>query len=154
MLTPAENFIDPCMAEGLTRQVILEQLKGPCTLTDDSQPFLSQTSEINQSKLKRIFKSYRKQKEKEVTINEMHSEKDGNVTKSQGEQSESGRSITLHGSSNVAKCEEKMRRLFDRTYCEATFTFGDCMDEQSVPLGNGTLYVSMRWKVFVFCVVL
>lgn len=149
-VAPTESSTDPCLAEGLTRQVFLEQLRGPCTLTDDSRPLLSQTSKMNQSKLKRIFKNYRKQKEKDITVNEMYSEKEENATKSQ--ESESGSSITVRGSSNAAKCEEKMRQLFDGPLCESTFTFGDCMDARSLPLVNGTLYVSIRF--FLCCIVI
>lgn len=146
--TPTESSIDPCLADGLTRQVLIEQLKGPCTLTDDSKPFLSQTFRINQSKLKRIFKNYRKQEEKQVKVNKTYSEKDGNATMSKGKdgndtkskENESGSSIIVRGSSNAGKCEDKMLQLFDRPLCESTFTFGDCMDARSMPLVNGTLY--------------
>uniref|UniRef100_A0A0P4VYV9 Ubiquitin-like domain-containing protein n=1 Tax=Scylla olivacea TaxID=85551 RepID=A0A0P4VYV9_SCYOL len=132
---PPESLTDPCLAEGLTRQVSLEQLRAPCVLTDDSKPLLSLTSTINQSKLKRIFKNYRKQNEKEAALNGKTSKKDKKV-----EGSESKRYVTVRGTSHVAKCEKEMRHLFNRSLCESTFTFGDCMDAQSVPLGNGTLY--------------
>lgn len=142
---PAENLTDPCLAEGLTRQVFLEQLRAPCVLTDDSKPLLTLTSTIKQSKLKRLFKNYRQQSEKEVALNEKFSEKD-----KKDEGSDSERYVTVHGSSNAAKCEKKMRHLFNRSLCESTFTFGDCMDAQSVPIGNGTLYVSIL-HFFEFC---
>ncbi|MPC28223.1 Ectonucleoside triphosphate diphosphohydrolase 3 [Portunus trituberculatus] len=132
---PAESVTDPCLAEGLTRQVSLKQLRAPCALTDNSEPLLSLTSTINQSKLKRIFKNYRKQNEKEGALNEKSSKRDEKV-----EGSESERYVTVRGSSNAAKCEKEMSHLFNRSLCESTFTFGDCMDAQSVHLGNGTLY--------------
>ncbi|XP_050700997.1 ectonucleoside triphosphate diphosphohydrolase 1-like [Eriocheir sinensis] len=126
---------DPCLPKGLTRKVPEAQLKGPCTLTDNSQPLLPRTSNINSSKLQRIFKNY-KGEEKDVKINEKHSRKNENATENESDTV----SFTLQGSSDVGKCKEKMQQLFDRRLCESTFTYGDCMDAQSVPPVNGTLY--------------
>lgn len=129
---------DPCLPKGLTRQVSEAQLKGPCTLTDNSQPMLSLTSNINHNKLKRIFKSYRDENIN-TKMNEKHSQKNENTT-----DSESGAlPFTLQGSGDAGKCEERMQQLFDRPLCESTFTYGDCMDAQSIPPIHGTLHVSM-----------
>lgn len=72
-------------------------------------------------------------------MNEELAQKNENATESESR----GASFTLQGSSNAMKCEERMQQLFDRPLCESTFTYGDCMDAQSVPPIHGTLYVSM-----------
>lgn len=74
-----------------------------------------------------------------MKINENQSQKNENATESESDTL----SFTLQGSSDVVKCEKSMRYLFDRPLCKSTFTYGDCMDAQSIPPIHGTLYVSM-----------
>lgn len=138
--------LDPCLPKGLTRQVSVAHLKGPCTLTDNSQPLLSMTSNINYSKLRRIFKKYKEDGKKIIKLNKYPQENETTT------ENENGTVLfTLQGSSDAVKCEDRMQQLFDRPLCESTFTYGDCMDAQSVPPVHGLLYVSML-LTYVPCV--
>ncbi|XP_045609188.1 ectonucleoside triphosphate diphosphohydrolase 2 isoform X1 [Procambarus clarkii] len=123
--------IDPCMAKGTTHQVLASDMSGPCTLTDNSKPLLSSITNVNYKKLKTIFKNYKSEQ------NVPRSEEVAVVTDS--EDTKMSSSFTVKGSSNASMCEEKTSWLFDHQLCKKIFTFGDCLNAQSVPQFNHSI---------------
>lgn len=129
--------IDPCLAKGVIRELPVSEISGPCTLTkSNTKPDLSGITNANPSKLKKIFKSYVKGSEGKPVFPGEGITPAPDVT-----QSPSG-SLTIQGSGDAIKCEKQVKKLFDYQLCNSTFTFGDCMDSQSVPPINSTLVVS------------
>ncbi|XP_042216990.1 ectonucleoside triphosphate diphosphohydrolase 2-like isoform X2 [Homarus americanus] len=140
---PSEVTIDPCLAKGVTHKILPQDINGPCTLTDDSKPVLLGITNVDHKKLKKIFKNYQRDSAKGnsephgITLIQTSAEK---VTPTQdGEGDDESSPLYVQGSSNAATCAQKMSQLFDVQLCKNTFTYGDCMDAQSVPTVNGTL---------------
>ncbi|KAK4311933.1 hypothetical protein Pmani_016599 [Petrolisthes manimaculis] len=132
--TSKSVILDPCLAKGVTRDLPVSEISGPCTLTkNNTKPDLSGITNANPAKLKKIFKNYIKGSEGRQDPTSEERSPTTDVAKLP-----SG-SLTIQGSGDAIKCEERVKKLFDYQSCNSTFTFGDCMDSQSLPPINWTL---------------
>ncbi|KAK7067590.1 hypothetical protein SK128_011566, partial [Halocaridina rubra] len=130
------TLIDPCLPEGVTHNITEDDMRGPCTLTDNSKPILTSYNKVNWHKLRKTLKKYR--------VNEIEEKQNAEILSSVTEDplhptEDTFVPIHANGSSNAKMCHEKVERLFNFALCKKTFTYGSCMNSNSIPVLNGDL---------------